>query len=936
MIKMKIKGMKLRQIAGAIKKKRLKVWSSVIGVALAVALILTLVPVGITITGEGMLGIELRTVSANPGWLSEWTYRKSVPVSGSTGSAAPYQMVDIEVYKDDNTKSGNGQVDCEGYIDDDFDGIRFTASDGTTLLDKFPHDLSSGTSCEFDVACPNGASSIYCYFDTGKSAQTYPLKHGVWGLGIGAPNFKQQGVRHNGTYDRTYVAYQALDNSCWLTAYSHDDSEWLTPKKVADSLYADAHSAPGFDIDPSGTYAGYGHIFFGWHDTAGETKHGKYYRADLDIVWASVSFTDKTTALGTIFCSYPQISVDDDGRLWFFFRGASSQTVCNRKQSYMYSDDNGDNWSSVYTFIDFNSRGYLAYASGFVVESGATPKIHVSWDCYNGSNYVEVGYAYRAAGDGAQNWYDISDTNLGTSITGTEGRVNTDYAMHCEMELDSSGYPAIMYEEGTSLDDVKFIKWNGSSWDSATILSGTAISGSIGGLKFSSDTQVEAYVAELVSGVMEIRHHRGTLNGSWSFSLQTSITSGSTDGGVVNGLGNGYPKLVKNATAADVLLVWTYSPEGTPSTVRAYPQDIVSTDFDTVNPTWVYIDRFDRVKLGTEYIANRRYGGWQIASDTGAVALSSNRLQINVTSQDNAHYARAWTQHQYSFTEGIRFRTKINKTSWGANVRLVLGIMDVSAGWYSNPIPNTAIHAVYTTTTSVSFQIIIAGTWRVNTACTVGSGDNEIGIVYDFTSGKYEFYVDGVLETSGTLDAAYRAAAQAVDTPFASIYTYVATTQIYEVTYGEYIDPEPTWGVAGSLETECSPDITNTPSSWSVNSGTPVDTSSTYTTGLTHFQITNNSGGAVDISIQGTDMTGGNTWTLSDTATPGSMTYGLKAGLSGGDYTIIVKKNSPYNDLVTSLADSGTQQWGLKLYTPTVHTDGALKSMTTTITATCV
>lgn len=134
----------------------------------------------------------------------------------------------------------------------------------------------------------------------------------------------------------------------------------------------------------------------------------------------------------------------------------------------------------------------------------------------------------------------------------------------------------------------------------------------------------------------------------------------------------------------------------------------------------------------------------------------------------------------------------------------------------------------------------------------------------------------------------------------------------------------------------CSEDISSTPSSWSVNSGTPVDTSSTYTTGLTHFQITNNSGGAIDIDIRGTDMTGGNTWTLSDTATPGSMTYGLKAGLDGGDYTIIVKKNSPYNDLVTGLADSGTQDWGLKLYTPTVYTDGATKTGTVTITAVCV
>jgi len=80
-------------------------------------------------------------------------------------------------------------------------------------------------------------------------------------------------------------------------------------------------------------------------------------------------------------------------------------------------------------------------------------------------------------------------------------------------------------------------------------------------------------------------------------------------------------------------------------------------------------------------------------------------------------------------------------------------------------------------------------------------------------------------------------------------------------------------------------------------------------------------------------MTGGVTWTLSDTATPASNVYGLKAGLDGGSYNIIVKKNSPFNDLVTSLADSGTQDWGLQLLAPTAFSDGALKTGTVTLTA---
>ncbi len=128
------------------------------------------------------------------------------------------------------------------------------------------------------------------------------------------------------------------------------------------------------------------------------------------------------------------------------------------------------------------------------------------------------------------------------------------------------------------------------------------------------------------------------------------------------------------------------------------------------------------------------------------------------------------------------------------------------------------------------------------------------------------------------------------------------------------------------------PDISNTPTSFGFGT---VAESSTTNTGLAWFTVTNNSSFAVNITIGGTDMTGGTTWTLSDTATPGSDTYGLNAGLSGGSYNIIVKKNGPYNELVGSLAGGGgTQDWGLQLLAPTTFTGGGANSGTVTLTAT--
>jgi len=109
--------------------------------------------------------------------------------------------------------------------------------------------------------------------------------------------------------------------------------------------------------------------------------------------------------------------------------------------------------------------------------------------------------------------------------------------------------------------------------------------------------------------------------------------------------------------------------------------------------------------------------------------------------------------------------------------------------------------------------------------------------------------------------------------------------------------------------------------------------SSTVETGLDYFTITNDSNCVVDVTIGGSDFVGeGTNWTLSDTATPGSNIAGLKAGLEGGSYTIVVKKTLPYNILVEDLSIGGTQNFGLRLYMPTEVTDANKKSCTVTLT----
>lgn len=107
-------------------------------------------------------------------------------------------------------------------------------------------------------------------------------------------------------------------------------------------------------------------------------------------------------------------------------------------------------------------------------------------------------------------------------------------------------------------------------------------------------------------------------------------------------------------------------------------------------------------------------------------------------------------------------------------------------------------------------------------------------------------------------------------------------------------------------------------------------------TGLSAFQIQSSSDVGIDISISGSDLVGGDTWTLSDTATAAENQFGLKAGIAetSGDYDITIKKSAPYNLLVSNLLTGMTQKFGIKFYAPTTFTDGVVKTGTVSLTIT--
>lgn len=143
----------------------------------------------------------------------------------------------------------------------------------------------------------------------------------------------------------------------------------------------------------------------------------------------------------------------------------------------------------------------------------------------------------------------------------------------------------------------------------------------------------------------------------------------------------------------------------------------------------------------------------------------------------------------------------------------------------------------------------------------------------------------------------------------------------------------------------CAEDISNTPATWDVNSGSPVAINTTYWSkgsaptfplddAECQFTVTNSSGGAINITIQGANFIGGVGWTIS--SSNGVNTVVLKGGKSGdaNEGAMVTLTTSP-QAFISGLGDSATKKWELMILTATEHGDSVAKTTTLTLSATC-
>ena len=99
---------------------------------------------------------------------TDWLYRKSITLSRASGAVTNYQM---KLLVGESSGAAGEAVDCGGLCKTDFSDLRFTASDGVTLLDYWIEEVSGTT--------PNQLATIWVEFNSiGTGATTFYMYYG--------------------------------------------------------------------------------------------------------------------------------------------------------------------------------------------------------------------------------------------------------------------------------------------------------------------------------------------------------------------------------------------------------------------------------------------------------------------------------------------------------------------------------------------------------------------------------------------------------------------------------------------------------------------------------------------------------------------------------------------------------------------------------------
>jgi len=895
---------------------RNKTLPRIFAIALAIVLIVVpFLPARLDISSTGLLSISLSQVQASPDWLTGYDYRKEITIDGSSaGAQTDYQM----------------------------------------QLTAYKYAAPIGDDC---MARALGSSYPVAYYYNGK----------------------------------TYVVWQGTDLDPYIDCYNNSTGAWQGAVQVGTNpLSNDFHGTPSLIVDDSG----YIHVFYGCHSTgAPHIKHAKSTNSEDISAWTAQSDIDLTSG-----ASYPCPVKDSDGYIWLFARDNVSIGDSNTKtpEAYRKSTDSGASWGSVVTAIEADDVASEGIYMGNPAYDATNERIHFAWT-YQQTDpttiRLNVYHAYLDTSDA--HFYTMGGTDLGTSISTSEAdtyckivsETTYDIDYRCKTQLDSSGNPYVIYIRFESPYTAYFVYWNGSAWTTPVAIDTSAETGD-GTFFVTASDDITAYLPVEDGGGHALE--KWTWNGSiWAkdstvlssaeivcedgvrvatdvldgqSGLTVLLSTQDTDDYTNNDLrvfginssdavvaGYGKIGLEGNCQADFDDIRFTQSDGETE--LDHFRQEYVSedyaifwTEFNSIAASpdsatfYIYYDNAEASSGSSEPDTFTQRDDFEWGSDEQNLDPSSGNVEWAVIAAGSST-VKIDTAYAYSGTRSVRLHrdgtntpaADISQVPFDYTIDFWLRVDNNGSAlkiWHGNG--SKRILFVYTAHASPELQYS-NGSEYVGTGVYI-TRETWIEVTIaniDWDAGTYDIYHNHVLVAEGLTMGATAFTANILK--FQDSAAGTSDIWLDDVVVRQWCDPEPTWGGFGSEE-GFNPEITNTPDN--IDFGI-LEVNTTGNTAINYFTIENIGNCAVDVTIQGTNATGGDdTWELSDTATPGENIYGLYAGLDDDDdlFDVIVKKTATYNTLVSDLAEDATQDWGLKIYVPTSLSGYDGQEMTGTIT----
>jgi len=917
----------------------LKLWSAITGVALTVALVLTFLPMQVSINTGGLLSIGLRQASANPG-IGDYSYKKQLTFN-TTGISVTTNQTNFPICVHINTSSWPTQSERDAFFDTNTNGKRVTF-----------YDSDESITLDYEVE----------YFSNVQGSEEAIY----W---VETPQ-----VDGSSTTDHIHVGYgndpfsSAQDDKAgtWASSYKfvHHLADWNVEaykSQVYQAVAAEAYRT----IEPMVIYrAGQTHPFQMWLEVnpGGVNRIYNYY-SDNGIAWTSNGLASPNSFHAEHYLLW---NPEGDNKYWMYaattFGGPFALLTSSSETGFTADTANVLDKSGNASYFDQNAvyNPIVWYEEPDSTANLATTMDNSTTECdvsdtskFAATQYIKI----------ESEWMLVTAIVNATHCHVTRARLGTTAAAHTQPQ-DVYKRQWYMAYDGSWATDAPIrvglaLSYDGRAWTKQYNGSGSGGSWSLPGERHS-----DAGAIYKVDGVYYHCGHGNWLNNTdagtdvqgWSYS--TDLASWTALGGT------GYESFIPRTKA------W----EGTGHT-DSQTADLCGLVDNNANPVAV--------------------GGYSYFYYTA-------RMQQSVDSGHPDSVGLVKLPGTFADCVINQVATLADSTgNNNPDLRLWLtpatGQVGSGKNWYTGAIktmlrfPDSASHDLSTTFTfaaSVYLDAYVAGGdyvfskdlqtvgnqqfdvfldanennskqpliyywdasnnaigWYANAGDDMTTGWHRIAWVRESAGRK--IYIDGIsvaVTTIGTLAAmkqtaqplyiGYRVDTQAVD---GNLDELVIQDAAWTADWAklDYYNAKKTnfngdsWLSWGSQEA-ITPTIANTPDNYGFGI---LEANTTGNTAIGYFTLNNTGTCAVDVTIQGTDLTGGDdTWTLSGTATPSENIYGLYAGLDDDDDNFDVVVNATANAFVSDLAEDDSQGWGMKLYMPTSVTNYDAQQMSGTVT----